>query len=501
MKFKRSSGIILHPTSLPGPYGIGDIGPEAHRWIDFLAETGCSIWQVLPLGPTGYGDSPYQCFSAIAGNPYLISLESLQNEGLLSKDDLLYVPDFPEEHVDYGAVIQWKSQMLAKAYDQFNKLQPKELYADYEKFKTLEAGWLNDFALFMALKDTHGGAPWSTWEPAIRGRNPDALEDARRKYDLSIQSYVFQQFIFSRQWKALHKHAAENGVSIIGDMPIFVAHDSVDVWEHPELFYLDRDGKPTVMSGVPPDYFSPTGQLWGNPLYRWDVHRNSGYQWWLDRFCAVLEMVDIIRLDHFRGFVGYWEVPGNAKTAIKGRWVPAPGLDFLQSVYKRLGDLPIIAEDLGVITADVEELRDHFGLPGMKILQFAFEGTPQDYFLPHNYPRNCVVYTGTHDNDTARGWYERVSEQARDFYRRYLDRSGSDVAWDLIRACWASVAVYAIAPMQDFLNLGNEGRMNYPGKPDGNWQWRMTEGMLSDALVKRIREINYLYDRDKTELS
>jgi 4-alpha-glucanotransferase len=311
MKFKRSSGIILHPTSLPGPYGIGDIGPEAHRWIDFLAETGCSIWQVLPLGPTGYGDSPYQCFSAIAGNPYLISLESLQNEGLLSKDDLLYVPDFPEEHVDYGAVIQWKSQMLAKAYDQFNKLQPKELYADYEKFKTLEAGWLNDFALFMALKDTHGGAPWSTWEPAIRGRNPDALEDARRKYDLSIQSYVFQQFIFSRQWKALHKHAAENGVSIIGDMPIFVAHDSVDVWEHPELFYLDRDGKPTVMSGVPPDYFSPTGQLWGNPLYRWDVHRNSGYQWWLDRFCAVLEMVDIIRLDHFRGFVGYWEVPGN----------------------------------------------------------------------------------------------------------------------------------------------------------------------------------------------
>jgi 4-alpha-glucanotransferase len=497
MRYRRSSGILMHPTSFPEPDGIGDIGPEAHRWIDFLTETGCSLWQVLPLGPTGYGDSPYQCFSAIAGNPYLISLESLQQEGLLSRDDLIYTPEFPEAYVDYGAVIKWKSKMLAKAFDQFNKVRPEKLFEDYGKFKANEAAWLNDFALFMALKDSHGGAPWSTWEPDIRGRLQFALVEAATKYDLSVQSYKFQQFIFSLQWKSLRKHAEENGVSIIGDMPIFVAHDSADVWAHPELFYLDSDGKPTVMSGVPPDYFSPTGQLWGNPLYRWDAHKNTGYQWWIDRFNAVLKMVDIIRLDHFRGFVGYWEVPGDAETAKNGRWVPAPGFDFLQSVYERLGDLPIIAEDLGVITSDVEELRDKFSLPGMKIIQFAFEGTPQDHFLPHNYPVNCVVYTGTHDNDTARGWYERVSEQARDFYRCYLDRSGSDVAWDMIRACWASVAVYAIAPMQDFLNLGNEGRMNYPGKPDGNWQWRMTDGMLSNALVKRIRELNFLYDRKK----
>lgn len=495
MKYKRAAGILLHPTSLPGPYGIGDIGPTAQRWLDFLAKSGCSLWQILPLGPTGYGDSPYQCFSAFAGNPYLISPDSLIADGLLHPEDLSDMPDFPSERVDFGAVISWKLALLDRAFQHFENHASDELRSGLAEFQRTQCGWLDNFALFMALKEEHGGASWITWQSPLRDRQSQAIQEAQLRLGDAIQRQVFRQYIFSRQWNAIRSRAASLGIRIIGDIPIFVAHDSADVWANPGLFYLKEDGNPRVVAGVPPDYFSPTGQLWGNPLYRWSLHRKDGYAWWLERFRKVLSQVDIVRLDHFRGFAGYWEVSGKAKTAVKGRWVRGPGGKFLQTIRDGLGELPIIAEDLGVITPDVVKLRDGFGLPGMKILQFAFEGKPDDPFLPHEYVKNCVVYTGTHDNDTVRGWFERVNENGRDFYRRYLGRDGDQVAWDMIRACWASVAVFALAPMQDFLGLGNEARMNYPGNPSGNWSWRMSEAALSDELSGRIKELNYLYAR------
>lgn len=495
--FQRSAGILLHPTSLPGAEGIGEIGPQAYRWIDFLSQSGCRLWQVLPLGPTGYGDSPYQSFSAFAGNPYLISLESLVQEKMLRPEDLTERPTFPDRYVDFGPVIRWKTQALDQAYNRFKRLRSARILQEYEAFQQAQAFWLEDFALFMALKDAHNGAPWHTWEAPLRQREPQALQEARQKYALSIQRHIFRQFLFFRQWAALRAYASRQGILIIGDIPIFVAHDSADVWANPELFYLDAQGKPTVVAGVPPDYFSPTGQLWGNPLYRWEAHQASGYRWWFQRIRSVLELVDIVRIDHFRGFAAYWEIPGDAETAINGRWVAGPGKDFFHALRAALGELPIIAEDLGVITPDVVELRDSFGLPGMRILQFGFGEGPKDPFLPHHYIQNSVVYTGTHDNDTARGWYERVSEKDRDFCRRYLARDGHDISWDMIRAAWGSVAVFALAPMQDFLGLGNEARMNYPGNPSGNWQWRMPPDCLTPQLLARIKETNYLYDRDK----
>jgi 4-alpha-glucanotransferase len=499
MKFKRrSSGIILHPTSLPGPYGIGDIGPAALEWIDFLAETGCGLWQILPLGPTGYGDSPYQCFSAFAGNPYLISPESLLEDGLLAWNDLDDEPDFPTGRVDFGALIPWKLSLLDRAYSSFTRSALAPLRLEYERFRSEQSGWLDDYALFMALKEYHGGAPWTTWNPSLRDRQPEALAEARRNLDSSVQRQIFRQFVFFRQWSALRDYAVEKNIRIIGDIPIFVAHDSADVWAHPELFMLDETGMPEFVAGVPPDYFSPTGQLWGNPLYLWTVHKESGYAWWVERLRAVLGLVDIVRLDHFRGFAGFWKVGGKEKTAEKGRWVPGPGLDFFNTVEQALGSLPIIAEDLGVITPDVVAMREAHNLPGMRILQFAFAGGAKDPFLPHNYTQNCVVYTGTHDNDTVRGWYERVEEEEKDFYRRYLNRDGNDVSWDLIRASWGSVAMFSLAPLQDFLSLGNEARMNYPGNPSGNWSWRMPSECLDEALVERIHEVNSLYGRDNT---
>ncbi len=496
MKYDRASGIILHPSSLPGPYGIGDLGPEAHTWIDFLAGTGCSLWQILPLGPTGYGDSPYQCFSALAGNPYLVSPDLLLQDGLLLPNDLEDLPNFPQDRVDFGGVIPWKLTLLDRAFKRFTSNVDAALQDEFNDFQKSQAGWLNDYAFFMALKEYHGGAAWVTWSAPLRDREPQALADVRQNLQNAIQRQLFRQWLFFRQWAALREHAHQKGIKIIGDIPIFVAHDSADVWANPGLFYLDSSGNPTVVAGVPPDYFSATGQLWGNPLYRWDVHKASNYSWWLERLRGVLSLVDIIRLDHFRGFAGYWEVPGTAKTAVKGRWVKGPGKALFDAIHKALGDLPIIAEDLGVITPDVEELRDGFGLPGMKILQFAFAGGPVDPFLPHNYVQNCVVYTGTHDNDTARGWYERVQEDERQFYRRYMQRDGSNVAWDLIRGIWGSVAMFALAPMQDFLNLGNEARMNYPGNPSGNWSWRVPRPSMDGFLSDQIREINYLYHRD-----
>ena len=498
MKFKRSSGILLHPTSLPGSYGIGDIGSRAHRWIEFLSAAGCGLWQVLPIGPTGYGDSPYQCFSSFAGNPLLISPDALLKDDLLHPDDLYDHPCFPEHRVEFGEVIPWKAGVLDRSFIRYQHTQSPPLNAEMEEFQVKHSAWLDDFALFMALKEAHGGAPWHTWEKPLRERQPEAVSKARKQHAIAIQRQVYRQFLFYRQWAKLKSFAHEKNIQIIGDIPIFVAHDSADVWANPHLFHLDATGMPTFVAGVPPDYFAPTGQLWGNPLYRWDVHADTAYTWWLDRIKATLNLVDIIRIDHFRGFAGYWEVPGKAKTAEIGRWVPGPGKDFFRSIRQSLGDLPIIAEDLGVITPDVIELRDSFDLPGMRIFQFAFDSDPDDPFLPHNYPVNCVVYTGTHDNDTVRGWYDRVPEKDKAFYRRYLDRDGAMVNWDMIRGVWSSVAVFGLAPMQDFLDLGNEARMNYPGNPSGNWMWRMSTNAQTPELQDKIKELNYLYSRMNT---
>jgi 4-alpha-glucanotransferase len=502
MKFERASGVLLHPTSLPGPYGIGDLGPAAYRWVDWLAGAGCKLWQVLPLGPTGYGDSPYQCFSAFAGNPYLISPEFLLRDNLLHSNDLVKQVNFDSERVDFGALIPWKLNLLERAFIRFSSGSgtiradlSTSLRANFDSFCAENSSWLYDYALFMAIKEAHGGGPWDGWPEPLHKRDTGALDEARKTLASSILRFIFYQFVFFQQWKALRDYAHKKGVSIIGDIPIFVANDSSDVWSHPDLFFLDADLKPTVVAGVPPDYFSPTGQLWGNPLYRWEAHKFTGYKWWLERLRATLKLVDILRIDHFRGFAGYWEIPAGNLTAEVGRWVPGPGADFFNAVRSNLGEgLPIIAEDLGLITPDVTALRDQFTLPGMKVLQFSFSG-PDNPFLPHSYPQNCVVYTGTHDNDTARGWYKSAPEKEKDFARRYMGIDGSDFARSLIRTAWRSTAVFAISPMQDFIALGTEARFNFPSHLGGNWEWRMKEDALSGELQESIRELNWLYQR------
>ncbi|MBN1889655.1 MAG: 4-alpha-glucanotransferase [Thermoflexales bacterium] len=506
MKRERAAGVLLHPTSLPGPDGIGDLGPWAYRWIDFLAATGSSLWQVLPLGPTGYGDSPYQCFSAFAGNPYLVSPQVLLEEGLLTEADLADRPSFPAGRVDYGQVIPWKLTLLDRAFARFQSEPAPSLRAEFADFCSAQAYWLEDFALFMAIKEAHNdGGSWDGWPALLRGRNAPALQEARRTYAEAVQRHAFRQFLFFRQWSALHTYAAEKAITIIGDIPIFVAYDSADLWAHPELFYVDAKGHLTVVAGVPPDLFSPTGQLWGNPLYRWDVHAAAGYAWWVARLRATLQQVDLVRLDHFRGFAAYWEVKAGLPTAEKGRWVKGPGADLMQALQQALShdhgtSLPIIAEDLGFITPDVAELRDGFGLPGMKVLSFAFGGDPDDIFLPHNYSANYVVYTSTHDNDTARGWYDKASEKERDFCRRYLARDGHDISWDTIRLAWSSVAKWAVTQLQDLLSLGSEARMNFPGRQAGNWNWRMPEDALDEFVRTRFEEMNWIYGRAERAL-
>ncbi|PWB72048.1 MAG: 4-alpha-glucanotransferase [Anaerolineales bacterium] len=498
MKFNRSGGILLHPTSLPGPYGIGDLGPQAYRFVDWLASTGCKLWQTLPLGPTGYGDSPYQCFSAFAGNPYLISFDGLIEDGLLMQDDFADMPDFDASRVDFGLLIPWKLEILQKAFSRFQSASD-ELRAEFDEFCNNNTSWLDDFALFMSIKEANGGGAWNEWDVSLRNRKKSAMDKARRELSESILRYFFYQFIFFRQWDRLRAYANERDIRIIGDIPIFIAYDSADAWSNQKLFFLGEDSLPTVVAGVPPDYFSATGQLWGNPLYRWDEHQKTGYAWWLDRFRAVLKMVDVVRVDHFRGFAGYWEIPFGSPTAEHGQWIPGPGSDFFKTMNIGLvtasdAELPIIAEDLGVITPDVVALRDEFNLPGMRILQFGFSGADNP-FLPHNYISNCVAYTGTHDNDTALGWLDTAPEEEREFALRYLRVDGSDFAWDLIHGIWSSVAVYAVTPMQDALSLGTEARMNFPSKLGGNWEWRMTDADLSDELAGKFRELNKLYLR------
>ncbi len=492
----RSAGLLLHPTSLPGPYGIGDLGRAAYHWVDTLVRAAQRWWQVLPLGPTGYGDSPYQCFSASAGNVYLISPDALAQDGLLEDADLV-PPEFPADRVDYGPVIEFKLDLLSRAWENFRGGAAPGLREPFEEFRVREAPWLDDFALFMALKAAHEGASWQNWEPGLVLRRPETLRKARQQLAGDFGMQQFGQFLFFRQWSALKQYANDRGVRLIGDVPIFVASDSADVWANPQLFQLDEDRLPRVVAGVPPDYFSATGQLWGNPLYDWEANRRTGYAWWMARLRATLRQVDLVRLDHFRGFEAYWEVPAGQLDAVEGRWVKGPGLDLFQTMREALGGLPLIAEDLGLITPEVEALRDDLRLPGMRILQFAFGGAPEDRFLPHNYEHNTLVYTGTHDNDTTRGWYESISESERHFVRRYLARDGADVTWDLIRLAWASVADLALAPLQDVLDLGTEARMNFPGKPAGNWSWRFTAEQLTPATVDRLAEHTRLYSRNQ----
>jgi 4-alpha-glucanotransferase len=491
----RKGGILLHPTSLPGPYGIGDLGPTTWSWIDWLIEAGCQMWQVLPLGPTGYGDSPYQSFSSFAGNPLLISPERLQVEGLLTEGDLEPLPEFPSDRVDFGMVIEYKERLLTRATERFRQDTAHPLEEGFRTFCQQQAFWLDDFALFMAIKAEHDGKPWINWEPSLALRQPDALTEAIERLEVQIEGHRIRQFLFSHQWETVSRRAKQEGLLIIGDVPIFVAHDSADVWAHPEFFFLDDSGMPTVVAGVPPDYFSPTGQRWGNPLYRWDKLQDDGYSWWLSRLERVLSMVDFVRLDHFRGFEAYWEIPVEAAGTESGRWVTGPGADFLEAARRALGHLPIIAEDLGLITSEVVALRDAFALPGMKVLQFAFDGDATHEYLPHNFERQCVVYTGTHDNDTTKGWYESAPDETQVFCRRYLGCNDENISWEMIKAAWSSVAEWAIAPMQDLLERGSEARMNFPSRAEGNWQWRITSDQLTSQLAERMREMNSLYGR------
>ncbi len=494
MAFPRASGLLLHPTSLPGRYGIGDLGPSCHAWIDFLKSAQQKLWQILPLGPTGYGDSPYQSFSAFAGNPYLVSPDALFADGLLNRADLNDVPAFPAASVDFGAVITWKLEILERAFARFESTRGP-LRQEFEAFARAHENWLDDYALFMALKHTLSTS-WIDWDEDLALRRPAALAAARSRLHRDIDVQRFHQFVFFRQWHAVREHARSAGVRIIGDIPIFVAYDSADVWARRELFMLDAHGRSTVVAGVPPDYFAPTGQLWGNPLYQWDAIAADGYAWWIERFRATLEMVDIVRLDHFRGFEAYWEIPGDALTAETGSWVKGPGRALFDALRAALGELPILAEDLGNITPEVIALRDAFDLPGMKITQFAFGSDAQEPFLPHNFTHNCAAYTGSHDNDTTRGWYEAGATPAeQDFARRYMRTDGQDIAWDLIRLVFASVADTAVVPLQDVLDKGGEGRMNLPGRIAGNWGWRYAEGELTARHAERLAELVTLYGR------
>jgi 4-alpha-glucanotransferase len=490
---RRSAGVLLHPTSLPGPYGIGDLGPVAYAWVDSLNRARQSWWQVLPLGPTGYGDSPYQSGCTFAGNPYLISPDLLARDGLADADDLQHVR-LADGPVQYGPAIEFKVHLLARAWERFQSGAAEALEPAFEAFRGEQAGWLDDYALFMALKDAHDGASWTDWDPSLVQRDSAALAVARAAYQDAIGLHQFRQFLFFRQWKALRAHANAKGVRLIGDLPIFVSADSSDVWAHPELFHLDKERRPTVVAGVPPDYFSATGQLWGNPLYDWSAMKQINYGWWAARLRAALAQVDVVRLDHFRGFESYWEVPADAPDARPGRWAPGPGAALFEALRAQLGGLPLIAEDLGLITPQVERLRVQFGLPGMRVLHFAFSG-PDNRYLPHNYEPNTVAYTGTHDNDTTRGWYASLHGHEASFLKRYAPHVGGDVSWDLMRMAWGSVANLAIAPLQDVLSLGGEARMNSPGKEQGNWSWRIAEKSLTDAVVYRLADLTELYLR------
>lgn len=507
MIFPRCSGILLHISSLPSSHGIGDLGLSAHEFVDFLAEAGQTVWQVLPVNPTGYGDSPYQCFSAFAGNPLFVDLLKLQRQGWLEAGDLANAAQLPTDFVDYSAVISFKQRLLRKAAQNFFSNANESDSNAFKMFCDENAWWLQDYALFIAAKDFHSGLVWTEWAAGLSEREPNALAEWRQRLSAEIEIHKFVQFEFFGQWGRLKTRCQDRGIRIMGDIPIYVAHDSSDVWANRELFLLDENGRPTVVAGVPPDYFSATGQLWGNPIYRWDVLERSQYRWWIDRFRASLKLFDMVRLDHFRGFDAYWEVPAGSSTAIDGKWVKGPGRELFAVLEKELKDLPVVAENLGVITPDVESLRHEFGFPGMSLLQFAFGNDPQGpSFRPHNYVRELAAYTGGHDNDTTVGWWNstgvgestRTGEdirKEREFTKAYLGFADEPIHWVFIRAILASVANIAIIPLQDVLGLGSEARMNLPGTLSGNWKWRYRAGSLTREIATKLKEMSRNYER------
>ncbi len=501
---ERSSGLLLHPTSLPGPHGCGDLGEPAHAFLAFLHAARQRWWQMLPVGPAGYGNSPYSALSAFAGNPLLVALEPLVARGWL---DEAAPPELPADPIDYAATIAWRLAQLRRAHLGFERRAGPREREDHERFAAEHAPWLDDFALYRAIKQAHGEVQWTLWEPGLRDRAPSALDRARLELRDEIAFHGWVQWLFDRQWSELRSAAEALGIGLVGDVPIFVAHDSCDVWAHRDLFRLDDEGQPVVVAGVPPDYFSATGQRWGNPLYRWDVLADRGHRWWIDRLAQALRRFHAVRLDHFIGFCRYWEIPADEPTAQHGVWVPGPGAALFDAVGEALGELPLIAEDLGAVTPEVKALRDRYGLPGLRILQFAFGDDPSaPDFKPHHYPRRTVAYTGTHDNDTVVGWFSdsggpdsvRTMEQAeaeRWHALAYLGSDGARIHWDMIRAVQASVANVAIVPVQDVLGLGSEARLNRPGQASGNWAWRVAEGALTPEIAARLARLAELYDR------
>lgn len=495
---RRGSGILLHITSLPSPYGIGDLGPWAYKFVDFLSETKQSFWQILPLNPTsgGFGNSPYSSPSAFAGNPLLISPDLLVEDGLLLKSDIEDDSPFPDERVDYNAVTEYKYRLLGMAYENYKK---RVRDYEFERFSNENSYWLDDYALFISLKEHFNGIVWSDWPEDIRNRNESAIKEWKEKLRDGILIRKFSQYIFFKQWSSLKTYCKGKNIRVIGDLPIYVSYDSSDVWTNPQIFKLDNNKRPTFVAGVPPDYFSKTGQRWGNPIYRWDVLRESGYSWWIRRVEHNLKLFDIIRLDHFRGFVAYWEVPAGEETALNGKWIEVPVEDFFRTLFKRFSFLPIIAEDLGLITPDVRDIMNRFEFPGMKVLLFAFgDDFPNGAYLPHNYEKNCVVYTGTHDNNTVKGWFtgEAHHEDKKRLFR-YIGREVEerDVHREFIRLAMMSVANMAVIPMQDILGLGEEARMNLPATSHGNWRWRLLSDQITPSLIKEIREMTETYGR------
>jgi len=497
---RRVSGILLHITSLPSKHGIGDLGPEAYSFVDLLTRTGQRLWQVLPLGPAGHGASPYSSHSTFAGNPLLISPEPLVEAGLLRREDLQSLRDLPASTVDYERLIPRKQQVLRKAFVHHRNASHTGSVdaAELQRFRSDNDDWLETYALYAALKEQHDGAAWTDWDAELVRRDPDALRRARTALEADIDRHVFWQFLFHRQWSAVQAACHARDIRIFGDLPIYVAHDSADVWAHQELFRLDEAGQPETVAGVPPDYFSPEGQRWGNPIYRWDRMQNNDYRWWKRRMEHILNRVDLVRLDHFRGFDAYWEIPAEHDTAIHGEWREGPGVEFFESMAEHLGDLPVVAEDLGIITDSVRTLRDRMDFPGMAVLQFAFEDDPSNDFLPHNYQRNLVAYTGTHDNNTLQGWWnEELQDPGRTYAKKYLNRDRCDgpVHDHCLRALLSSVADRVVTPLQDILGLGREARMNVPGEPSGNWRWRYTADQLDEASLERLRMLTETYGR------
>jgi 4-alpha-glucanotransferase len=498
MPFPRSCGILLHPTSFPSRYGIGDLGREAYQFVDFLVESGQQLWQILPLGPTGYGNSPYMSFSALAGNPLLLSPDILLEKGLLTPEDIQDIPQFPLDKVDFEKVITWKMPILRQAARNFNQNTNTFKYRQFEGFCHGNSFWLDDYALFMAILDTQGGKPWTEWPDELRNRDWNALKQITFQLAEEIFIQKFLQFEFLQQWTDLRRYTNELNISIIGDIPIYVAHNSADVWANPQLFRLNsQTGQPEEMAGVPPDYFSATGQLWGNPIYNWEQLQETNFEWWVRRVKGTLALVDIIRIDHFRGLESYWSVPGGETTAVNGCWIKAPGLALFNKIREKLGVLPIMAEDLGEIDQNVIDLRDHFQFPGMNILHFAFGSDSQNPYLPFNINHNSVVYTGTHDNNTTVGWYyDNTSEYGQKHLSEYIGaHSSHGVAWDLIRLALSSVSNQAIIPLQDIFSLGSDARMNTPGLAEGNWGWRYRAEALNSEYSTRLRDMVMIYGR------